>query len=314
MPGDTAAENKMKQRAVTLSVVSNTCLTAAKIITGLLSGSGSLLSEGIHSGMDLLASCIAFFSVKKSSKPPDQNHPFGHGKYEDASGLIEALLIVVAAGVIIWESLESLISGEGEINYGHLYIGMIVMGISAIMNFIVSQNLMRVAKKTESIALESDAWHLRTDVLTSAGVFVGLILIQITHLKWLDSVIAIIIAVFILREGYLLIRRSFADLMDESLSKSETAKIEEIICRHESQFTNYHSLKTRRAGPNKVISFHLMMPREQKLIDSHALINQIEKELEAEIPRVIVISHLDPCDGRCNDAVCTFRCKKMKDK
>jgi len=303
-------ENQRKKNVARLSICSNAFLTIAKIVTGILTGSVSIISEGIHSGMDLLASFIAYFSVKKSAVPPDADHAFGHGKYEDASGLIEALLIVLAAGIIIWEAISKLIRGGEEVSVDLLYIGMIVMGLSALMNFIVSQNLMRVAKQTDSIALESDAWHLRTDVLTSAGVFAGLLIIQITHLTWIDSVIAVVVALFILREAYTLIRRSFGNLMDESLSAEDIAKIEEIIARHEAEYTNYHGLKTRKAGPDKFAEFHLMMPRKTAFITAHDMVTHIREEISSEIPRITILIHLDPCDGRCGKDACTFACKK----
>ncbi|HJK16767.1 MAG TPA: cation diffusion facilitator family transporter [Methanocorpusculum sp.] len=306
------ADNTKKQNVARLSVFSNLFLTVAKIITGISIGSVSIISEGIHSGMDLLASCIAYFSVKKSAEPPDEDHAFGHGKFEDASGLIEALLIVLAAGIIIWEACHKLLTGGEMISLELLYAGMIVMGISAVINFVVSQRLMKVAKETESIALESDAWHLRTDVLTSAGVFAGLVLIQLTQLVFLDSIIAIIVALLILREAYSLIRRSFADLMDESLDEDEVILIREIICRHANEFTNFHSLKTRRSGPNRFVEFHLMMPRATPLDAAHAVLKEIENELVAEMPRTSVIVHLDPCDGRCGKMECSFTCKKAE--
>ncbi|MDU9375779.1 Manganese efflux system protein MneP [Methanocorpusculaceae archaeon Sp1] len=309
---DTEENNRKKQNAARLSVFSNLFLTAAKIVTGMSIGSVSIISEGIHSGMDLLASCIAYFSVRKSSEPPDADHAFGHGKYEDASGLIEALLIVLAAGIIIWEAVQKLIHGEDLISFELLYAGMIVMGVSAVMNFFVSQKLMRVAKETESIALESDAWHLRTDVLTSVGVLAGLVLIQLTHLVFLDSVIAIIVALLILREAYFLIRRSFADLMDQSLEPEEIEKIEVIICRYANEYTNFHSLKTRRSGPGRFVEFHLMMPHATPLKEAHAVLKEIEHDLQNEIPRIAVIVHLDPCDRRCGGPVCSFVCKREK--
>jgi len=303
-------DDAKKQNVARLSVFSNLFLTVAKILTGISIGSVSIISEGIHSGMDLLASCIAYFSVRKSAEPPDADHAFGHGKYEDASGLVEALLIVLAAGIIIWEACHTLVSGGEMMSLDLLYAGMIVMGISAVMNFFVSQRLMKVAKETESIALESDAWHLRTDVLTSAGVFAGLVLIQVTHLMFLDSVIAIIVALLILREAYSLIRRSFADLMDESLDEDEVILIQEIICRHANEFTNFHSLKTRRSGPNRFVEFHLMMPHATPLDAAHAVLKGIESELVEDLPRTSVIVHLDPCDGRCGRPGCSFVCKK----
>ena len=262
------SENTAKQNVARLSIFSNAFLTIAKLITGLSIGSVSIISEAIHSGMDLAASFIAYFSVRRSAMPPDTDHAFGHGKYEDASGLIEALLIVLAAGIIIWEAVNKLIHGGDTLSADLLFIGMIVMGISACMNLFVSQKLMKVAKETDSIALESDAWHLRTDVFTSAGVLAGLILIQITGLTFLDSVIAIIVALLILREAASLIRRSFGDLMDESLDEKEMEKICEIICRHQNAYTNYHSLKTRKAGPDKFIELHLMMQHATPLSQS----------------------------------------------
>lgn len=309
---NTVTDDARKQNVARLSVFSNLFLTVAKILTGISIGSVSIISEGIHSGMDLLASCIAYFSVKKSAEPPDADHAFGHGKYEDASGLIEALLIVVAAGIIIWEACHKLVSGGEMVSLDLLYAGMIVMGISAVMNFVVSQRLMKVAQETESIALESDAWHLRTDVLTSAGVFAGLVLIQVTHLVFLDSVIAIVVALLILREAYSLIRRSFADLMDESLDEDEVILIKEIICRHANAFTNFHSLKTRRSGPNRFVEFHLMMPHATPLDAAHAVLKEIETDIVAKMPRTSVIVHLDPCDGRCGRPECSFVCKERK--
>ncbi len=306
------SDSRKKKNAARLSIYSNAFLTVSKIVTGTLTGSVGIISEGIHSGMDLLASFIAYISVKKSAVPPDKDHAFGHGKYEDASGLIEALLIVLAAGIIIWEAVSKLIRGGEEVSVDLLFIGMIVMGVSALMNFFVSQHLMHVAKETDSIALESDAWHLRTDVLTSAGVFAGLLIIQITHLTWIDSVIAILVAFFILREAYSLIRRSFGNLMDESLSAEEVSKIEEIIARHEAEYTNYHGLKTRKAGPDKFAEFHLMMPRTILLTKAHDLELHIREEIESEIPRITLIVHMDPCDGRCGDNTCTFVCKKQE--
>lgn len=307
---NTVTDDARKQNVARLSVFSNLFLTVAKILTGISIGSVSIISEGIHSGMDLLASCIAYFSVKKSAEPPDADHAFGHGKYEDASGLIETLLIVLAAGIIIWETCHKLVSGGELVSLDLLYAGMIVMGISAVMNFVVSQRLMKVAKETESIALESDAWHLRTDVLTSAGVFAGLVLIQVTHLVFLDSVIAIVVALLILREAYSLIRRSFADLMDESLDEYEVILIEDIICRHANAFTNFHSLKTRRSGPNRFVEFHLMMPHATPLDAAHAVLKEIETDIVARMPRTSVIVHLDPCDGRCRRPECSFVCKE----
>jgi len=159
------AANVLKQKTARLSVASNTFLVILKLIVGFAVGSVSIISEGIHSAMDLLAAAIAFFSVRKSAEPPDTAHEFGHGKFEDFSGLIESVLIIVAAAFIVWEAVRSLLGERATgLSQDLLYIGIIIMAISAMVNLYVSRRLMKVAKQTESIALESDAWHLRTDV------------------------------------------------------------------------------------------------------------------------------------------------------
>jgi len=189
---DKASLDKLKESTARLSVLSNTGLVLMKFIVGTAIGSVSIISEAIHSSMDLIAALIAFFSVRKSAEPPDAQHEFGHGKFEDISGLIEALLIFIAAFLIIWEAVQKLLGESSELlNPELLMWGIAVMGISALVNWYVSNRLFKVGKQSESIALESDAWHLRTDVYTSLGVFIGLILIRLTGITVLDPLISL---------------------------------------------------------------------------------------------------------------------------
>jgi cation diffusion facilitator family transporter len=207
--------NRLKEKTAHLSIISNTSLVILKFVVGFAIGSVSIISEAIHSSMDLLAAVIAFFSVKKSAEPPDASHSFGHGKFEDVSGLIEALLIFVAAIVIIIEASLKLLGGQGhEFSPALLSAGIMVMGISVLANWYVSTRLMKVARETESIALESDAWHLRTDIYTSLGVFAGLILIHFTGLTVLDPIIAIAVGLVILNAAFNLLKRSFSDIIE----------------------------------------------------------------------------------------------------
>ncbi len=179
-----------------LSVISNSVLIVLKLLAGSLSGSVSIISEAIHSFLDLLASIIAYFAVKLSRKRPDKNHPYGHGKVENVSGIIEALLILIAAIWIIYEAIDK-INVENKVEY--YWLGIIIMLISAVVNFFVSRRLYKVAKETDSIALEADALHLKTDVYTSLGVAIALIFIWFTGFQLLDPIIAIIIALIILK-------------------------------------------------------------------------------------------------------------------
>ncbi|MDD1702445.1 MAG: cation diffusion facilitator family transporter [Methanoregula sp.] len=312
-PEKREAQNRLKEKTAHLSVISNTILVILKLVVGFAVGSVSIISEGIHSSMDLLAAVIAFFSVKKSSEPPDAGHSFGHGKFEDVSGLVEAVLIFVAAIVIIVEAVLKLLGGgEQEFSPLFLFAGITVMGISVLANWYVSSRLMKVAKETESIALESDAWHLRTDIYTSLGVFLGLILIQITGLTILDPLIAIVVALVILHAATDLLKRSFADLIDHSIPKKDEERIEEIICEHASEYAGFHGLKTRRSGPEIFIEFHLVVPGEVSVTQSHDLADHLEADLLVEYPRANITIHIEPCNEGCTrcGSFCTYYEKK----
>ncbi|HDQ07448.1 MAG TPA: cation transporter [Methanoculleus sp.] len=308
--------NILKQKTARLSVVSNTSLVILKFIVGFAVGSVSIISEAIHSTMDLLAAVIAFFSVRKSSEPPDLEHAFGHGKFEDFSGMIEAVLIFIAAALIIWEAARGLLWGGGpELSEDLLIVGIAVMAVSAAVNWFVSRRLMTVAMQTESIALESDAWHLRTDVYTSVGVTLGLVLIRVTGITSIDSIFAIGIALVIIRAAYDLTRRSVADLIDQSLPENDENRIKEIICEHASQYAGFHDLRTRRSGPDIFVDFHLVMQGNISVEQSHDLADHLESDLIVEYPRSNITIHIEPCyegiDGchRCG-SFCTCMNKK----
>ena len=284
-PDDRETANRLKERTAHLSVISNAGLVFMKFGVGFAIGSVSIISEAIHSSMDLLAAVIAYFSVKKSAEPPDAGHSFGHGKFEDVSGLIEALLIVAAAVIIIAEAVLRLLGRqEQEFSPELLSFGIAVMGISVLANWYVSSRLMKVAKETESIALESDAWHLRTDIYTSLGVFAGLILIDFTGLTVLDPLIAIGVGLVILNAAADLLKRSFADLIDHSIPKPDEDRITAIICEHAGEYAGFHGLRTRRSGPDIFIEFHLVVPGEVSVTRSHDLADHLESDLLVEYP------------------------------
>ena len=313
-PPDKQSLDKIKASTARLSVISNTALVLMKFVIGFASGSVSIISEAIHSSMDLIAAIIAFFSVRKSAEPPDAGHAFGHGKFEDISGLIEALLIFAAAILIIGEAVTKLMEGESEaLTPDLLLLGIAVMGISGLVNWYVSSRLMKVAKQTESIALESDAWHLRTDVYTSVGVMLGLVLIKLTGIAIFDSLFALGVAVIIMKAAYDLSVRSLSDLIDHSLPDEENRRIEEIVCDHASIYAGFHGLKTRRSGPEVFIELHLVMPGEITVLQSHDLADHLESDLMLEYPRANITIHIEPCsEGKCNrcGSFCTFSKKK----
>lgn len=269
--------------------MSNTLLIIMKVVVGILSGSVSIISEAIHSAMDLIAALIAYFSVKVSDTPPDSKHPYGHGKVENISGVIEAVLIFVAAALIITEAVRKLL-GE-EIVLEKLWIGSVVMAVSAIINILVSRRLYKVARETRSVALEADALHLKTDVYTSAGVAVGLVLILITGIKWLDPVVAILVALFIIKESYDLLKRAFWPLLDSAWDPDEVNDLEKKL---NDMGVNYHSLRTRKAGNYRFIDIHVEIPENESVGEAHKYCDEIEDELMASFENLNATIHIEP--------------------
>jgi cation diffusion facilitator family transporter len=272
-----------------LSIISNTLLIIMKLAAGLISGSVSIISEAIHSSMDLIAAVIAFLSVRVSDNPPDTRHPYGHGKVENISGVIEALLIFVAAIWIIYEAVRKLFGESIELNA--IGLGSVVMLISAIVNFFVSRRLYKVARETNSMALEADALHLKTDVYTSLGVAVGLGLIIITGINWLDPVVAIIVALFIISESYHLLKRAFTPLLDTAWPDEEISELEKTLNLLE---VSYHDLRTRLAGNYRFIDLHILIPEDVSVGSAHAYCDKIENELIKTYKNLTVTIHVEP--------------------
>ena len=252
-----------KSQVAILSVGSNTLLIAMKIVVGLLSGSVSIISEAIHSFMDLVAAVIAFFSVKYSDDPPDDQHPYGHGKIENVSGVVEALLIFVAAIWIIYEAVKKLTHPSVIEQLGW---ATAVMIISALVNWLVAKRLYKVARETDSVALEADALHLQTDVYTSLGVAAGLVLIKITGLHLFDPIVAIVVALIIIQKSYELLVDAFKPLIDHQLTKDEVDIISSSL--KEKNYT-FHNLKTRKSGSYRFAELHLELDENMSLKDVH---------------------------------------------
>src|SRR5512133_573272 len=259
-----------------LSIISNTLLIFMKLAVGILSGSVSIISEAIHSSMDLVAAIIAFLSVRVSDNPPDSRHPYGHGKIENISGVIEALLIFIAAGWIILEAVRKLLGEKSELD--SIGLGVLVMVIASLVNTLVSMRLYKVARETNSVALEADALHLKTDVYTSLGVAAGLGLILLTGRTWLDPVVAIIVALFIIRESFHLLKRAFNPLLDEAWKEEEIMDLENKL---NSMEVNYHELRTRIAGNYRFIDFHVEISDAVSVGNAHKYCDEIENELKS---------------------------------
>jgi cation diffusion facilitator family transporter len=285
-----------KQRAALLSIGSNSLLIVFKLVVGSLSGSVSIISEAIHSANDLLAAVVAWWSVRIADRPPDSDHPYGHGKIESISGAFEAGLIIFAAIWIIYEAIKRLINPAGV---DHLWLGILVMLTSAVLNVLVSKHLYAVAEKEDSLALKADAAHLSADVYTSVGVAFGLFLVWITGWHWIDPVAAIAVALFILKIGWDLIRGAASHLMDASLPDADLVLIRQIL-DEEKRILNWHDLRTRKSGSQRHIDVHISIPETMTFVDAHTIADDLEQELERKLSPAHVVIHIDPAgpDGK----------------
>jgi len=289
-----------KTKVARLSIISNTFLTAGKLAVGFSMSSISVISEAVHSGLDLMAAIIAYASIRESNKPADDRHRYGHGKFENLAAIIEAVLIVVAAVFIIKEAVPKLYETTEVESLG---LGMVVMGISAAVNLYVSSRLMHTAKQTDSPALAADAWHLRTDVITSLGVLAGIAAIKLTGLYIIDPIIALVVALLIFKAAYDLLRESVGSILDVRLPDDDEKAIKEVLQEYAGLYVDYRNLRTRKAGPEKHVDFNLVVPRGKQIVSIHALCDKIELDLRSRLPALQVIIHPEPCmpgEGDCD--------------
>ena len=295
-----------KARVAALSVASNSALVALKLTVGLLIGSVSVISEAIHSGVDLLASVIALVSVRTAAKPADSHHPFGHGKYENLSGAIEAILILAAAGWIIVEAIHKLVAPQPIERAG---IGAALMLVSAAVNWAISRRLFTVGRETDSIALQADAWHLRIDVFTSVGVMAGLGIMWACqrlglgwNVAWVDPVAALCVAILILKAAWDLTADSIRDLLDTRLPEEEERWIREQVARLQPEARSIHGMRTRKGGATRFVEFHLALPGRMTVHASHEISDAIQAMIAARYPATHVVIHVEPCQAPCRPA------------
>jgi cation diffusion facilitator family transporter len=282
----------VKTRAAALSIVSNTLLIALKLAAGAITGSIAILTEAMHSSIDLIASFVAYFSVREADKPADAEHPYGHDKIENLAAAIEAMLILVGSGVIIYAAVSSLANGPEVHSLG---IGIGVIAFSMVANIIVSGVLAKRARETESPALEGDAAHLRTDAATSAAVLVGLVVVHFTGVTWLDPVIALVVAAAILTAGVKLLARASRVLVDEALPEAELSAVRGAV----EQFgprgvVGFHKLRARRAGSRRYVDLHVQFGGGTTLEDAHATAHELQDAIRGRLRGADVLIHLEP--------------------
>jgi len=283
-----------KRRAAALSIASNVALIALKLVAGVVTGSVAIVTEAVHSGVDLVASVVAYFSVRKAGEPADESHRYGHDKIENLAAAIEGMLILVGSGIIVFESLRRLVRG-GTVD--QLGFGIAVVAFSAVANLFVSALIARTARATASPALAGDAAHLRTDAYTSLAVVAGLGLVELTGADWLDPVVALVVAGAIVTAGVRLLMGSSRVLVDEALPEGERAAIHAaVVAFGDRGVVGYHQLRTRRAGARRYIDLHLQFEAGTSLEQAHEIAHAIQDAIAARLNGADVLIHLEPAD------------------
>jgi cation diffusion facilitator family transporter len=283
------------------------CLIILKVIVSIISNSISVTAQATDSFLDLFSIGITVIAVRMSVVPADEEHPFGHGKMEGISALIQAFLVLGAGAFIIYSAVQRIMH--------HTVIepdaGMIVMVISIIASFFLSRHLRRVAKVTESTAIEASAQNISADVYSAAGVLLGLLAVRLTKWEILDPIIALIMVIFVLKAGYIVVTRAVHELTDYTLPKEDQEILNNCIREHFTQLVDFHAVRSRRSGSERFIDLHMVMPRNVSVEDAHNMCDHLEADIKAKLPNANIVIHVEPCIEndcvRCSITICNLR-------
>jgi cation diffusion facilitator family transporter len=279
------------KRYAWLSIATAVATILLKGAAWWITGSVGLLSDALESFVNLAGALMALAMLSLAAQPADANHAYGHGKAEYFSSAFEGFLIAVAAALIAWKAIERLIAPQPLEAVG---VGLAVSVVASLLNLATARTLMSVGRKYRSITLEADAHHLMTDVVTSAGVIVGVGLVWLTGWLWLDPAIALAVAANILWTGWQLMRRSTAGLMDVALPAAELREIDAVLGRYLAQGLDFHALRTRQAGTRGFVSLHVLVPGDWTVQQGHDWCERIEADIRAAVPHAHVTTHLEP--------------------
>ena len=282
-------------------------LIALKVVVVVITGSISILAQAVDSGLDLFAVAITFITINIATKPADKEHPFGHGKAENIAATVQAVLIFTAGGLIIYMAVQKIITGA-KVELAEAGIG--VMLVSMIASIFLSRHLFKVSQAADSIALQANAHNIAADVYSTAAVLAGLAAVRFTGLNILDPIIAIAVALLILKAGYDVLRKSFGGLIDMKLPDAEETVISKSIMEHGSEVVSFHQLRTRKVGNQRHIDLHLVLPKDASIEKAHQMCDHLELTIANRLPRTNVTIHVEPCDQECDQ--CTVSCRLHK--
>ncbi len=294
--------------AARLSLLVVIGLVVLKVAVSIITGSLSVLAQAVDSFLDLFAVIITFMAIRIAAKPADEEHPFGHGKAENIAAIIQAVLIFFAGGSIIYSAVQR---ARTETTLEIAEAGIAVMAVSVVASIFLSRHLHRVARREESAALEANARNIAADVYSAAAVLIGLIIVRFTGLEIIDDILAGIVALFILKVGFDVLRNSFGGLVDVKLPEDEENIIKAAITEHfGSEVVSFHKLRTRKAGNQRYIDLHLVMPRHISIEGAHLMCDHLEKDMKRQLLRTDTTIHVEPCDGKCE--ACELKCERRR--
>lgn len=283
-----------KTRAAAISIASNSCLIALKVAAGVVTGSVGILSDAIHSLMDLIASLIAWASVRKADAPADASHRYGHEKLEDLAAGAQALLLLIGAAYIAVEAVRRLING-GQID--SIGVGIAVAGVAAAVNVVVSTYLDRASSTSGSPALHAAAADLRTDAIVSFGVLIALVVVKLTGAHWVDPVVGLIVAAAIARTGVRILIDAGRRLADEALPPDELAALQQVVQSFVGEeVVGFHDLRARHVGSHHQVDLHLQFASGTSLERAHYVSHLLQDAIVARLPATTVLVHLEPED------------------
>jgi cation diffusion facilitator family transporter len=286
-------------------------LFAFKVIVGVVTDSISIWAQAVDSSLDIFAVVVTFLTVGYSSKPADREHPFGHGKAEAIAAGIQAVLLLGASTAIAYSAVQRIINGT-TVEYAPA--GVAVMLVSLVASLLLSRHLFKVARATGSTALEANANNIRSDVYSTGGVLVGLAVISIwNNLTIIDPILALMVVVLILRATYRVGRMAFHELVDVRLPEEEEKEIRQAITEHfGGEVVGFHKLRTRKAGSQRYIDLHLVMPRQVSIEKAHEMCDHLEKDMKDRLKNTDITIHVEPCDGKCE--ACRLTCEERPPK
>jgi cation diffusion facilitator family transporter len=279
--------------AARVALVLGALVFALKLLGAWLTGSVGVLSDALESSVNIVAAIFTAWAVGIASRPPDASHPYGHDKAESLSSLLEALLIGVAAALVMSAAFGRLVNPQ-PLEFSGLGLGLTVLASG--INFWLGRYLVGVGRRFHSSALEADGQHVLSDVVTSLGVLAGVLLATWTRLPWLDPILALAVAGLLFWTAYRLLRQHINSLMDAALEPQDIQKVQQVLDSERRNFLEVHDLRTRISGKRKFVDFHLIVPANITVLESHTLCDRLETAIESALPNSSVTIHVEPED------------------